>query len=293
MAKATTAKKPSAKDLLAKAKGGATAKKPAAGGKKDDRWTIVLNADEHQDFNDLCQLSTIVNQLEPTRKERDKAVKDDLLDQFCEKWWAERKLPQNPRIVLRKGDSTMDDMSFMFMVKYRAAGLTNVVPNVEELPEDKTVEDLLLEMLMSKKVGLSEKNAEAILDEEDGEIKVVQKLQLADSLDALLEKPETEKAATKILAFLGAEKGDEVEILTDDEKAGLLQTVQIVTLKEGFFERAAKYVENADQLKKLIEFVKATLQISSYEFAISDTPGDRAKRLETAAASYLTESEAK
>lgn len=279
-------KKPSALDLLKKAKGGATTKKPTS--KKNDRWTIVLDARDHEDVSDLCQLATIVDQLSPALEERKKAVKDDLLKQFCEKWWSDRQLPQNPKIVTRKQDSTMDDMSFMFMVKYRAAGLTNVVPNVEELPEDKTVEDLLLEMLMSKKVGLSEKNAEAILDEESGEIKVEQKLQLADSLDALLAKSETESAATKLLTFLGAEKNDKVEFLNSDEKSLLLQTIQIVTLKEGFFERAHLYVDNAVQLQKLVEFVKATLQISSYEFAISDTPVDRAKRMQDAAKKYLT-----
>lgn len=278
-------KKPSALDLLKKAKGGAT-KKPTD--KKNDRWTIVLDARDHEDVSDLCQLATIVDQLEPALEERKKSVKDDLLKQFCEKWWDDRKLPQNPKIVTRKQDSTMDDMSFMFMVKYRAAGLTNVVPNVEDLPEDKTVEDLLLEMLMSKKVGLSEKNAEAILHEESGEIKVTQKLQLSDSLDALLAKSETESAATKLLTFLGAEKNDKVDFLNDEEKSLLLQTIQIVTLKEGFFERAHLYVDNAVQLQKLVEFVRATLQISSYEFAISDTPVDRAKRMQDAAKKYLT-----
>lgn len=287
MATAKDSSKKSALDLLKKAKGGAATKKATS--KKDDRWTIVLDSDKHEDINDLCQLATIMNQLKPTHEERAKSVKEDLLKQFCEKWWTDRKLPQNPKIVLRKNGSTMDDMSFMFMVKYRESGLTNVVPNVEDLPEDKTVEDLLLEMLMSKKVGLSEKNAEAMLNEEDGEIKVVQKLQLSDSLDALLANSATESAATKLLSYLGAEDDDEIDVLTSDEKSSLLQTVQIVTLKEGFYERATKYVDNAIQLRNLIEFVKATLQISNYEFAISDTPVDRAKRMQQAAEEYLTD----
>jgi hypothetical protein len=287
MATAKDSSKKSALDLLKKAKGGAATKKATS--KKDDRWTIVLDTEKHEDVLDLCQLATIMNQLKPTHEERAKSVKEDLLKQFCEKWWTDRKLPQNPKIVLRKNGSTMDDMSFMFMVKYRESGLTNVVPNVEDLPEDKTVEDLLLEMLMSKKVGLSEKNAEAMLNEEDGEIKVVQKLQLSDSLDALLANSATESAATKLLSYLGAEDDDEIEVLTSDEKSSLLQTVQIVTLKEGFYERATKYVDNAVQLRNLIEFVKATLQISNYEFAISDTPVDRAKRMQQAAEEYLTD----
>lgn len=280
-----TAKKKTS-DLLNKIKSGASQKKVT---KKDERWTIRLEPKDNQDFLDLCCLSTLVKQLTPTQVERDKVVKEKLLKQFTDKWWEDRKLPQNPRVVLSK--ENMDDMSFIFMVKHRSGGLTNVVPNVEDIPEDTTVEDILFDMLTSSKVGLSDDNADALLNEEDGEITVIQRLELAGSFDELLEKSETESGVNKLLAFLGAGDDDEIEVLDENEKKLLLRTVQIVQIKDGFFERAHKYVDNAEQLRKLLQFVKATLQISNYEFAISDTPTDRAKRLEDAAIEYLTELE--
>ena len=61
--------------------------------------------------------------------------------------------------------------SLMFVVKDRAEGLLGVVPDADQLPEGKTVEDVLLEALTSAQVGLSEKNALRLLAD-DGEIKV-------------------------------------------------------------------------------------------------------------------------
>ncbi len=148
--------------------------------------------------------------------------------------------------------------SLMFVVKDRAEGLSGVVPDADQLPEGKTVEDVLLEALTSAQVGLSEKNALRLLAD-DGEIKVTHRLELAGSLDALYnsDQPIQKSAAEKLLAYIGAEKGDNdnLKLLTDEEKATLLRTVQIVQLKEGFLERAHIYCETPEQLRKLCEFV--------------------------------------
>lgn len=272
----------SASDLLKKVAKSAT-KKSTGTKKKDDRWTIHLDESDFSDALDLCQLSTITGQLEATRKERDKTVKSELLKQFCKKWFDEKALPQNPKIVLRKDGS--DDMSFLFQVKFRKAGLTGVIPNVEDLPEEQTVEELLQMMLTSPKVGLSGKKADSLL--EQGEIYVQQVVQLADSLDALLEAQSTESAATKLLTYIACTDGSEIEPLSQEERSALLQTTQVVCLKDGFFERAHMFVDSADQLIKLIDFVKGTLSIGSYEFAISDTPNERADRLKKAAVHYI------
>lgn len=283
------AKKMSAAEMLKGVKKSASATTPAA--KKDTRPVWVIDQKENPDVVDLVQLSTITDQLESSRKEHDKAIKAELLERFIGEWWDKKKKPENPRIVIRKLDASgkvtsMDDMSFMFMVKYRSAGLSNVVPNAEDLPQGKTAEDVLLEMLQVA-VGISEQKALALLNEDDGEITVVDQLQLAADFDSLLNNDATSSAATKLLTYLMTNEDKKVPSLTPEEKESILQTKQVVTLKEGFFERAHMYVESADQLLKLINFVKATLQISSYEFAISDTPIERTKRLSQVANEYL------
>ena len=148
--------------------------------------------------------------------------------------------------------------SLMFVVKDRAEGLSGVVPDAEQLPEGKTVEDILLAALTSARVGLSEKNTLRLLAD-DGEIKVVQRLELVGSLDDLYnsDQPIQKSAAEKLLAYIGAEKADKdgLKLLTDEEKASLLHTVQIIQLKEGFLERAHIYCETPEQLRKLCEFV--------------------------------------
>jgi len=281
---------------LDKLKKGASRKAETTKG-KDDRPTIVIDTIANPQFKDFVELSTLIGELAPTKEQREKSVKAHLFDLFTKDWFEKQRPPENPRIIIRKYDENgketlMDDMSFMFQVKYRETGLSKVVPNVEDLPQDKTVEDVLFTMLTSKAVGLTEKNALALLAD-DGDLKVVQKLELVDSLDALYESDDaiTKSGAAKLLAFLSADESDdtEIEFLNDAEKAKLVHTVQIVTLKKGFFERACKYVASAEQLRNLLTFVKATLQCSSFEFAISETPVDRAKRLESAAANFIVD----
>lgn len=289
--KEPAAPKASGAALLNQLTKGATRKEPTAA-QKDERPIWVIDGDAEPDYVDLVGLTTLIGSLNPTLEERQKEVKSKLFLKFTEEWFKQQRPPKNPRIVLRKKDdkgqsTTMDDLSFMFIVKYREQGLTKVVPNVEQLPADKTVEDVLVDMLTSNVVGLSEKNALALL-KDDGEIKVVQKLVLCDSIDVMLESSDAviKRAAEKMGVLM---TGGSADGWTDEERQKCLQTIQIVTLKEGFFERACNYVSNAQQLRKLLEFVKATLQISSFEFAISDSPADRAKRLQATAMEFITD----
>jgi len=288
--------KPTTATLLSGLKSGATRKETKP--KEDERPIIVI---DDTDFADLVRLSTLIGELQPTYDERQKEVKGRLFERFTDDWFRAKRPPKNPRIVLRKKDSKgnttlSDDMSFMFIVKYREEGLKKVVPNVEDIPEGMTVEDVLVDMLISPAVGISEENALALLGD-DGDIKVIQKLELSGSLDTLLESSDssTKSAAEKLVAFLSASEDDDsdepIDVLNDDEKKKLLTTVQVVSLKEGFFERACKYVESAEELRKLLTFVKATLQVSSYEFAIGDSPVDRQKRLIDAAVQFIGASE--
>lgn len=272
---------PTGADLLTQLKGSAT-RKPTAK-KKDDRPIIVLEGKDAADVMDLIKLSTIIGELDPTRKERDKEVKSNLFKRFTQTWWEQKALPQNPRIVIRKS-AISDDMSLLFAVKYREEGLSGKVPDVEDLPDGKTVEDVLFESLTAQ-VGLSQKNALHLLSD-DGEIIVQQQLQLVGSLDELHNSSDELKksAATKLMSFMRTGKG---EALTAAERAAILHTVQTISLKKGFLERAHVYCTNVEQLRKLCEFVKTTLAISSVEFAVSDTPRERVNRLQQAVVEFM------
>lgn len=270
--------------------------KPAVAPAKDDRPVIVFDAEANPEFMDVVSLSTLVDQLGSTLEGHKNYVKQLLRKKFVETWWNQRALPQNPRIVVKTKDGS-EDMSFMFMVKYREQGLNGVVPNADKLPEGVTAEDFLLKALKTS-VGLSQANALRLLNEgeSDPEIKVSQELTLVGTIDSMQASndPDVRSAVEKLIGFLTADEAtgedgdeDELDVLTDDERNKILQTVQTVRVKKGFMERAHMYVESAEQLDKLLEFVKATLQVSSFEYAKSATPAHRAEMLASDARLYL------
>lgn len=283
-----------AKDLLSGvAKRGTKAEPKKA---ETDRWTLTLDDKPklRDEVDELIRLATVEDEVGPLVKQRKANVTRQLFDIWSEKLWDTKKVPDNPQIKLKKivekKPTQMDDMSLIFQVNFNAKGLDNLVP--KDLPEDKTAQDVLQELLTGPGVGLSEKNALALLKEVDGEIEVTTITDFVGSFNDMYTSSDAniKSAATKLLTYLQAEQSDKpvkMTAFTADEAAAVIKTVQIVRVKEGFFERVCKYVENLEQLRKLVLFIKPTLKISSVEFAISDKKSEKIERLSDTVVDFL------
>lgn len=284
-------------DLLKQAvKKSSSRKKPAA--KKDDRWVIKMGqGDDHRpQMEDLIELAHLAGEIKPLLDQRMNVGKELLFEMWSNRMWDTKSLPDNPRIVLPKieggKDMTMEDHRCMLQVKFRSQGLAKTFPDAEDLPEDETLHELMVRTI-SDATGLSEKNSNSFVTEE---VIVEEKPTLRNISEMYYDGNEVEKAiAEKIIKYAQARsksgKGT-VQFLTDDElealgDQGLWETQQIVSLKDGMFERVWNYCDNLEQLRKLLMFCNVTIQVSNFEYALSDTKSEQDKRAAKAAETYL------
>lgn len=292
-------------DLLKEAvKKSSSRKKPAA--KKDDRWVIKMGQgdDYRPQMEDLIELANLSGEISPLLEQRMKVGKELLFEMWTKRMWDTKSLPDNPRIVLTKiqggKDSTMEDHRCMLQVKFRHQGLAKTFPDSQELPEDETLHEVMFRTI-SDATGLSEKNSNAFVTEE---VIVKDKPTLRNISEMYYEGNAIEKAiAEKIIKYTEARSKSKtgkgtVEFLTDDEfeslgDKGLWETKQIVSIKDGMFERVWNYCDNLEQLRKLLLFCNVTIQVSNFEYALSDTKSERDNRAAKAAETYLFASESK
>lgn len=263
----------------------------------DDRWTLNLADDPglEQDVYDYVRVKTVANELDPLVKQRKAEVELELFSLWADKFWQDKKVPSNPRVLIKKRDekgqpTQMDDASMILQVQFKKGEISKVVPSTDNLSPDQTIQDVLKEMLMSEAVGLDEKKADEFLHPETGEIIVEDEVYFVDSLNSMLtHKSEVVRsAAEKLLAYVSAEgKNVRNEPLTDAEKAEIFKTRQIVSMREGFYERAFTYCKTRDQLYNLILFTKPGFVLSSVQFAISDKRPERVDRLAQTVSEFL------
>jgi hypothetical protein len=274
-------------DLLGHAARKATKAAPKA---KSELPTKKVGPDLEPEVIDLIGLACIEDDIDPLLKQYKGSVGQKLLDMWLDDMWATKKVPSNFSVPIMKKEGGRDtlkqDMETTFQVKFRSDGLSKIVPDADALPEGVSVEDKIHEALMSPEVGLSEANADKILNPDTGDIRVEQRVELVDSFNALLTSDDELKrtGARKLLKYgqaKPARKGEtfvKLEPITDEEHAAIYTTRQVVVLKEGFFERACMYVESREQLGKLIRFVKSTLQLGGFKFGMSDKKADKVSR---------------
>lgn len=247
-------------------------------------------ADMEGEVADLIGLACIQGDIKPLVDQYKGSVGQKLLDMWLDEMWASKKVPENFSVPIMKKEGGRDtlkqDMETTFQVKFRSDGMNSIVPDVDALPEGVSVEDKIHEALMSPEVGLSEANADKILHPDTGDIRVEQQVVLTASFNDLLNSEDELKrnGARKILQYSNAKparKGEtfvKMDPLSDEEHAAIYTTKQVVTLKDGFFERACGYCENRDQLGRLVRFVKTTLQLGGFDFGMADKKSDKVAR---------------
>lgn len=276
--------------------------------KKDDRTVLRLKPELEKKVADYVRLATLSNEVTPLIAQHKNDIVEELFLIWTQSMWdmrptpdnrCEPSLPDNPRILIKKRDengkeTNMDDMSLLFQVKFKLDGLDGVV-NTSKLPEGKTLQEALVELLQDPdRVGLTEENVGKLFHP-NGEIDIEEQTMLADSLYNMLHTKDAtlKQAAIKLVDYLRAglkpeNKRPVIRFCTTEELKAILVTEEKVMLKEGFFARVPMYCEDIEQMRKLLRLVKPTLQLGSVEFAIGDANSIRVDRLGKTVAEFLT-----
>lgn len=283
--------KPSAADRLKKAATTSVRKETT---KTKDRPVWPLTPDQEVQVAKLCELAYLNGEVDPLVTQHKTAVGAELFNIWTQRFFESKMVPENPDFVIKKKDAkthqptALDDMGCQLQIKFRTDGLQKVLPDKAKLPEGETVEEKLIEALMSPVVGLTETNAKKFVEEE---VLIADNVELAMPLNEMLSNDKYALIAEKLLTYMQTrpKNGTDIKVvaLTEEEEALVLSSKQSVSLKEGLFQRILGYVENIDQLRKLLLYIRITIQVSKFEFGKSDTDADRVNRLKNVVQTYL------
>jgi len=280
-------KKPSLIDSVKKK----ATKKKATSKKKDE---VVWEPDDKLRplVMDLIAAGAVSDTLKPVFDQKKSFVVSEFFDRFTEDMWKTKALPANPRVAINKGGTSVRDMALMFVVKFRTNALKNYLPDEDDLEDDMTPRDMLVNDIVES-TGISKENAEKLTDEEDGEFIIEDKIGTVKPLDECYggDDPDLSSAAEKLFKYsqsaASSKKTISLPVFTEAEQA-IFSVTQILMIKEGFMSRACMYCESLEQLRELLRFVKVSLVTQNYEFAIGDEPSERQSRMEEAAKKLLT-----
>lgn len=277
-------------DPLARAKAKA---KPKADAKDKGIQTLILSERPLADkVVEVCELAHIQDQM----KKLSEARQDDVATEFTRRWvkqmWEQKTKPENWKAQVNTSTG-MPDCRANFILKFRQDCLKKKLPKPDQIPEGKTLQEVLVEWLMKPEIGMTEKNAMAFVADE---IVIRDELTFVASLDTMWNSEEgtlLKAMAVKIFTLIQtrSERDDGMVLIpgfTNEEEEALIQTQQVVTVKEDVAARVFNYCTSEEQLLKLLtSFLGVTQQVSNFEYAVSDEPAVRNQRTLTAVNRYL------
>jgi hypothetical protein len=276
--KSTSPKAPqqtSMDQLFAKASQVATKAKPKST-KKEAPIVYIDEGDVElmEVVRKMIPLLVINKKVGTALKSHESEGKDRLFRQWVDQVWAQRVIPENSRMAIRKENGLVIDMSVIFQVKHKADGIT--VP--DELPPGKTAIDHILLELTSPVVGLSCKNATKLVkDGVTGEVLITNEYYIPDIVQLTKsDDARVRRAAEKLMRYIS---GEFTDLFTPEEQAKVLLQRQRIRLKDGFIGRSFEYCDNSTQLYNLLNYVKIGLALSNPEFAEADTLVERTLRM--------------
>jgi hypothetical protein len=314
MAKATADPAAGLKKLKKKAK----RKEPKG---KQELRVVAVPADLKPQVRQLCELAHIMSVVDPLFKQHKTAVQGEFFDLWTAEMWEKKVCPDNFNAKLKQlgadgAETPLDDTLCQFQLKFRTAGLQSKLPNEDDLPEvdcecdsdpdcklcqgegtyTKTVQEVLVEILMSAAVGLSEEHARSFVDDE---VTITDDFDFAMPINKMTQQGEDSPLKTlgdKLVAYMSArprKEGGKVNAagITDDEVAEGLKYYQVVTLKDKLLDRIVKYAADVEQLRKLLTFIAVTKQVANFDYGISDEAVTRIERLKEAVGRYFVPDE--
>lgn len=269
---------------LDKLKGAAKKATAAPAKKATEMREKDIPSDLRKQVVELCELAAVYQGVEPQFEQHKSAIAGEFFAIYVKEMWDNRTHPANFKVVNRHNG--MEDSKLNFILKFRNDGIKKKFSG--ELPENKTLNELVIETLISV-AGLSEKNAHKFFSEE---VEIKEKYETPLPINEMAEgdNPLYKSIADKVLGYFFADtkaKSVTLPAFTDEEKAAAWVLKQEVLLKDGVEERIWNYCESLDQLIKLLNFCAVTKQISNFDFGISDDLKTKTSRLKAAAAKYL------
>lgn len=286
MAKTTVA------DRLARAKNKAVKKEEKP--KKSDLRVLDIPERLHEQVRDLCMIGTLFDRVKSLLGQHADAVRDEFFLVWTEEMWANKRRPDNFNVRLKQCSGKLDDAACQFQLKFRSDGIKKKMPSADNLPEEKTLQEVVIDILTSGVVGLTAENARRFVDQE---VDVQEETTLSKPLETMLEEEEGtlfHSIGDKLLTYMqtranGRSKTVSLPPFTDEEEEAALSISQVVKLKEGMLDRVFTYCTSLEELRRLLKWVEVTKQVSNYEFGISDETGARGERLKEAVGRFIVE----
>lgn len=260
---------------------------PVAKGKQ--KWEMPFTSESQNSLRRWIEAKTVS---EPVLKRLENSK--DEVNEFCLKEMVTRLFnskskPSNPELKLYKEDKTVDHQAVFLMTdkfKYR----------FPEVPEGISARGHFVNLFAG--LGLQQADAERLVDNEVifspimGIVKFNELLQgrFGEGREWIPATNEEQSAGKKIFAFLKCTDPvqlKDLEPLTPSERAISLERDNGITVKAGFYDRVATYVQNVDQLMAVFSVIQPIVYPAYPKFAMSDTPTDKSNRQIAAAADIL------
>ena len=203
-------------------------------------------------------------------------LKGEVFKLWVDKMFAQKAKPVNPNLAQNKDGKP--DLSGVYIIQ----GKFKV--HVESAVE-------AIETLVA--VGMSEENAEKLIDAEID----FAPMSMLRSFNELVKGHKVEggwadaTAAEEAVAqkLMMVVMGQEIEPITDEERALVLVNKPNIQVKNGFLDRVVNYCESAEQLLGVFSVIEPVHYPRGGKFGISDTNEEKRDRLVAVASDVLTE----
>jgi len=255
------------------------ASKPIAKGKQT--WELPLDSGASISFIRWMEATAIAEPIEQRIKNSKEELNEFCLRDMAKRLFETKSKPSNPEIKTRTDKGEVDHQAVFLMTdkfKYR----------FPEVPEGVSAKDHFVKVFTD--LGLHPNDAERLVDNEVVFTPITGIRNLNEMLDGHFGKgrefipasAEEQIAVRKLVAYLRAvgNPGETVavEFLTPAEKALIMERGSGVTVKAGFYDRVATYVQNVDQLLAIFKIIQPVVYPSYPKFAMSDTAANQMQR---------------
>ena len=261
------------------------ATKPVAKGGKQ-KWELPLDPAASTSFIRWIEAKVVA---EPVLKRLENSKEE--LSEYCLREMAKRLFeskskPSNPELKTCNDKGQVDHQATFLMTdkfKYR----------FPEVPEGTSATNHFIQVFIN--LGLHPTDAERLVNNEviftpiTGIRKLNEMLQgrFGEGREFIPASVEEQTAVRKLVAYLRAvaNPGEmvEVEPLTPAEKALIMERDSGITVKSGFYNRVATYVQNVDQLLAIFKVIQPVVYPAYPKFAQSDTVVNQTERKKAAA----------
>lgn len=262
--------------------------KPVAKGKQ--KWEMPLDPGAQASFIRWIEAKTVAEPVQKRLENSKEEVNEFCLRDMAKRLFETKSKPSNPELKTRNESGAVDHQAVFLMTdkfKYR----------FPEVPEGVSAKGHFIKVFID--LGLHPSDAEKLVENEVvftpimGVRKFNEMLQgqFGEGREFIPASVEEQTAIRKLIAFIraAANPGEmvTVEPLTPAEKALIMERDSGITVKSGFYNRVATYVQNVDQLLAVFKIIQPIVYPAYPKFAMSDTAVNQTQRKIAAAADIL------